>query len=75
MVVDRGVVARRDGEGWKEERKPFYLVKHKVMVVMVMVMIVVVILLLVVMAEMQKVIKLAEIHFWQKKLAPKMAQK
>ena len=59
MVVDRGVVARRDGEGWKEERKPFYLVKHKVMVVMVMVvlvMMVVVIMVLVVMVMMMVVI-------------------
>ena len=45
MVVDRGVVARRDGEGWKEERKPFYLVKHKVMVVMVMMMVVIVVVM------------------------------
>ena len=30
MVVDRRVVKRRDGEGWSEERKPFYLVKHQV---------------------------------------------
>ena len=49
MVVDRGVVARRDGEGWKEERKPFYLVKHKVVVVMVMVMIVLVMMVVVIM--------------------------
>ena len=52
MVVDRGVVARRDGEGWKEERKPFYLVKHKVMVVMVMVMIVLVMMVVVIMVLM-----------------------
>ena len=59
MVVDRGVVARRDGEGWKEEREPFYLVKHKVMVVMVMavlVMMVVVIMVLVVIVMMMVVI-------------------
>ena len=59
MVVDRGVVARRDGEGWKEERKPFYLVKHKVMVVIVLVMMVVVIMVMMVMMMVVIVVVMA----------------
>ena len=30
MVVDGRVVKRRDGEGWPEERRPYYLVQNQV---------------------------------------------